>query len=175
MRELLDGGADIEAPASAEDTPLHVACRAGAVEAATLLLDKDAPVDTRNADRETPLVVAGASFAIVQLLLDRGANVSAADFDGISALHTVAGDSFDVAPHEAVAVAVATLLLKRGADIDARDDDGRTPLLRAVDRPWASLASFLVGLLTDFSVADKEGRMPLHVDPINSEPQAPSH
>ena len=70
----------------------------------------------------TPLQAAGYNKtpAVVALLLDRGADLTARTQDGATPLDLAAG--FSETP------AVVALLLDRGADLTARTQDGATPL-----------------------------------------------
>ena len=78
-RRLLERGADPNQDALGE-TALHVAARTNAMNVATLLLEHGADVDSRNHWQSvTPLMEAAAERhpAMVQLLIDAGANVNA--------------------------------------------------------------------------------------------------
>ncbi len=70
--------------------------------------------------------------AIVQLLLDKGANIEAKDTDGWTPLMSAA-----VNGHEAV----VQLLLGKGANIEAKDEDGWTPLLLAAEKGHGLVAA----------------------------------
>mmetsp|Transcript_1083 Transcript_1083/g.2982 ORF Transcript_1083/g.2982 Transcript_1083/m.2982 type:complete len:480 (-) Transcript_1083:214-1653(-) len=95
-------------------------------ELVELLLDNGAAVDQADWDGFTPLILAtryGLSpFSTVKLLLDRGADISATDKMGRSALlHAVALKKS----------ALVRLLLDRGANMEQRDWTGATPVIRA--------------------------------------------
>ena len=68
---------------------------------------------------------------VARLLIDRGADVSAANKYGSTPLHRASE-----AGHEAV----ARLLVDRGADVSAADEDGSTPLHRALQRGHEAVA-----------------------------------
>ena len=106
--------------------PLGLACFFGAVEAARLLIERGADVNSRSRHehiRTTPLQAAAASGTasarrdLAALLLDAGADVDARQPGGFTALHSAAqnGD-----------LDLVELLLQRGADPRAATDDGRT-------------------------------------------------
>jgi uncharacterized protein len=88
-----------------------------------------AQVNARDQDGRTPLMHAvlavDADPRIVELLIERGADVNAADSHGWTALHFAAQD------HD---VPVARALLAAGADADPVEVTGTTPLWRSVMR-----------------------------------------
>jgi len=59
---------------------------------------------------------------VVQLLLEKGADIESKDTDGQTPLSWAAQDGCE---------AVVQLLLEKGADIESKDTDGQTPLLWA--------------------------------------------
>lgn len=83
-------------------------------------------VNSRNRYDETPLMQAAiySDVAMVNLLLEQGADVNLASRDGATALMRAAGN------YEKV-----ERLLARGATIDAKSNYGRTPLLIATSFP----------------------------------------
>jgi ankyrin repeat protein len=104
-------------------TPLHLAAFFGHAAVAELLLAQSAPVDpeSRNLLRVRPMhsAAAGQSLDIVRLLLAHGADVTARQEGGFTALHSAAQNG---------QVEMMALLLAQGADPSAVTDDGRTPL-----------------------------------------------
>lgn len=106
-----------------ELTPqFHTALRQGTLEALRAALDQGASAVARDAQGNTPLMLAAlyGNVATVRLLLDRGAEVTATNVAGATALHRAAHDPDLVA-----------LLLERGAPADARAANGNSPLLLA--------------------------------------------
>ena len=72
-------------------TALHYAVRDGYAEAATLLLDAGMDINSRSADRSTPLLVAAINgqYDLAVTLISRGADLNLADDDGIAPLFAV--------------------------------------------------------------------------------------
>ena len=133
---LLDRGADIEAQAYDNHTPLFDALerarldqvgREGAVTVARTLLERDANIEAVGPGGRTPLFYAvhviGAeqreheeAEEIVKLLLDYGANVEVEDSGG-RPLHRAAYYNME---------GVAEALLEAGADRKAKNANGQT-------------------------------------------------
>lgn len=111
-------------------------------------------------DGMTPLhhaVEWSGHFPLVELLLNRGADISARRVDGRTPLHgATAGRDTDV----------VQLLLNRGADVNAQAEDGKTPLHLACKRDNESFTEDILQLLlsrgADISARMVDGRTPLH-------------
>jgi ankyrin repeat protein len=121
---MLDNGVPVDIRNRLGATPLHSAVYNNRMEIARYLLDSGAAVNDRviNEDNRTALHEAAAvgSTDMVQLLLDRGADINA-----------ITSDENQTPLHWAEKVGqqrTAQLLLERGADITAQDKDGKTPL-----------------------------------------------
>ena len=87
--------------------------------------------------RDSPLHLAilAKQKGMLQLLLEKGANVNVRDFDGKSALHyAVVSDQKDA----------IKLLLERHADIDARDSAGHSALYYATKNRLVDLRILLL-------------------------------
>jgi ankyrin repeat protein len=107
------------------ETALGMACAYGHhLPVVTLLLDHKADPNLGN---PTPLQEAAfrGEDAIIELLLQRGANLNARGFDGASALHW----AVDGRKEKTV-----KLLLERGGSPSVADDQGKTPLRWATER-----------------------------------------
>ncbi len=79
---------------------------------------------------------------MLQLLLDKGANIETKDKDGWTPLL-----SATVNGHEAV----VQLLLDKGANIEAKDKDGWTPLLLAAENGYEAVVQQLRSHLPELS------------------------
>ena len=102
------------------------------------------------------MVMKTSSFSVTQLLLEHGADASAADEDGRSALMNAVDGAAD---------ALARLLLAHGADACAADKHGRTALMCAC-RPHRhfgddTLVRLLLEHHAEAGAADKDGQTAL--------------
>jgi ankyrin repeat protein len=123
VKLLLARGADPDALAALDATPLTLAIDNAHVAVVRVLLENKATVDLGNTSMgATPLhkaVSHGASVEIVSLLLKHGARVNHSDRAGWTALH-----------HAALSGKMANgeELIKSGAQINATSNAGETPL-----------------------------------------------
>jgi len=150
-------------------TALHC-CRVRA--AAEALLDAGFPVDVRGKMRATPLHTCCESPEVVQLLLERGADVNATTVDGSSPAEwaTVAdavetmrvlahhgadvnavNDSGNTCLHLVQSTPMVQLLLELGARVSAENDQGLIPLETAAERKGEPEAERIAALLLDVS------------------------
>ena len=134
-KSLISRGANVNAGAGTQGTPLHQAAVKGHTEMVKLLLSKGADVNAKTAVGITPLyhvVKWGPQFnkanyrAMAQLLLNKGADVDAKGPYGTTPLHE-ALLKWDKETVE--------LLLANGADANMKDSTGRTPLQQAAGQP----------------------------------------
>lgn len=113
-------------------TPLMRAVRGRDLESVTLLLEAGASLDARQADGATSLLImagagrpfggdraklAAAELELLDLLLAKGADLSAVANDGQSVIHRAA---------RAGNTNLVEALAKKGAAVDAKDKEGRT-------------------------------------------------
>ena len=118
---LVANGADVNAKADKNITPLQLVAYWNSTEIAALLLENGADVNLKNSNGWTPLYQAarGNSFETAKLLLENGADVNAKAEDGAVPLHEAAGRK---------TTETAALLLENGAEVNAKDKYGGTPL-----------------------------------------------
>uniref|UniRef100_A0A0G4H0T9 Uncharacterized protein n=1 Tax=Chromera velia CCMP2878 TaxID=1169474 RepID=A0A0G4H0T9_9ALVE len=127
---LIARGADVNARDETGHTVVHGAAAWGCVKVLKVALDRGAAVDARDDRQKTPLhcifrAELGRMDGMVQnrasaeMLVSRGADINAADENGVTALHAAAGwHSLDF----------LQLALDRGAHVNAIDHHGRTGL-----------------------------------------------
>ena len=138
VRLLAESGAGVRARTTRRFTALMFAARAGDAESVRLLLDAGSDIEARAIDGSTPLLIASRSTdalagidwrvipfesgheATARLLIDRGADVTATDRLGRTALHAAV---------ETGRPGLALALLEAGAAVDAAFTD-RVPALR---------------------------------------------
>ena len=119
VKTLLDAGAD----------PNHHGEKTPAPLAYWIVMEPGGVRNVGNATgkRLEELLVRGFTIDVLQLMLDRGADVNARTNQGHSVLHGF------------MTVPIAQQLLAAGADVNARDENGRTPLHSAWDPRVARL------------------------------------
>ena len=136
--------------------PLHWAAVTDQASVAGLLIDRGTPVDARDGQGRTPLMVAAAfdSVSVALLLLARGADPLARDTaNGNTPLDFAAA---------AGQVDVAKLLLARGASVHAQTPrNGETPLHYAALYGHLKMIKFLVAEGADVNAPDNTGVRPL--------------
>jgi ankyrin repeat protein len=125
---LLEHGADIEARDFAQQTPLFVAAKSGALEIAELLLAQGADIEARDHFQATPLMVSvlGGNLELVQHLVGQGADIYAVDEKGANALW---GSVANMKPE------ILAYLLSQGVAIDIESDELLPTLHVACGRP----------------------------------------
>jgi ankyrin repeat protein len=142
---------------AADETDIHTAARLGDLARVTQLLDADPQLaNARTAADETPLHYAAATqrTALIELLLERGADVNAVDQLGQTPLHLVASSS------DAKAVRA---VIDADADVNARDGQGETPLHIAARRLSVTGVRALIAAGADVNARNKRGETPLQV------------
>jgi ankyrin repeat protein len=90
--------------------------------------------------------------AIVQLLLDKGTHVNAADGYGRTPLHWASYNGY---------VKVIQLLLEKGPDVNATEKDGQTPLYWASENGHVEAVQLLLEKGADMNAAKSWGGTPL--------------
>jgi ankyrin repeat protein len=117
-------------PAPGGMTPLLFAARAGRLDAAKLLAEAGADVNTADPNGITPLLMAitNNQLAVAQFLLDQGADLKAADWYGRTPLWAavemrnldVRSTAIDNGVDRAAALRLIGALIDKGADLNAR-------------------------------------------------------
>ena len=144
----------VNARGSWEQTPMHVAARAGHDEILSLLLEHGAGVDGRSIFGETPLHQASQNGEIEagRCLLDHGADINARNNDNWTPLFLAVFFGH---------IEFAQMLLEREARVNAHDDSlGRTPLYWAVVKKNTQAVGLLLEHGADVNAPDNLGKTP---------------
>ena len=136
-------------------SPLHDAAREGDVEKVSGLVDEGAAMDVPGNNGETPLNLAilGDHPAVVDLLIEKGADIRARNSGGFTALHAAAyvGD-----------VDAAGKLLGNGANVDDQENKaGVTPLAVAAEDGHVEMARGLAEHGANIEAGERNGYTPL--------------
>ena len=133
---------------------LHGASRAGDTEWVKQLLDDGAPVDEKDEDGWTALMLANLKghTELVKLLLDKGALLDEKDEDGNTALMEASKEGH---------TEIVQLLLDKGALVDEKKEYGRTALYWASENGYTEVVRLLLGKGALFDAADARGDVAL--------------
>ncbi len=161
VKELLDAGADInQRDERTGSTPLMMACSyRGYTEMVKLLLSYNPKVDIQEKVNGYTALIAAArvSKEVVELLIDKGADIHIKGFDGTDAFIA----SITGVLSESVTTEVASLLLSKGADINSvltlEGARGMTSLMMAARNDHPELVKFLVENEADVNLKAKDG------------------
>ncbi len=154
LQLLVDHNAD-EYVCNKGKTSLHYAVATGHLEAARLLLERDAEVNARDDRGFTPFFYASARGDpdVLQLLLDHNADEHVRSNKGSIPLHYAA-----LYGH----LEAAQLLLERNAEVNTQDNDGWTPFIRASEAGNLDVLRLLLDHNADAHVHDNMGKTSLH-------------
>ncbi|KAF3231965.1 hypothetical protein TWF191_003940 [Orbilia oligospora] len=181
---LISNGANIEAADDDGRTPLIYAAKREHRKTVQVLLEYNANIEAVDKYGWTPLMSAAdkGHQTIVELLLERGADVNATDNYGrtplilaaINQQHEMVRALLGRADHAECWKTVLDIwmrtqddemvqvLLSGGIDTEAADELGRTPLARAVEMGYSSLAGLLLDKGASVRTTDHKGCTPLH-------------
>ncbi|XP_033725932.1 poly [ADP-ribose] polymerase tankyrase-1-like isoform X2 [Pecten maximus] len=127
---LIKAGADLDITDEKGTSALHLASFTMPVKhyIVQLLLKGGANVNIANKKGATPLMmsVTTRDLALIEMLLDGGADVDKVDAMRRSPIHSVVELSSRAVP------TITRLLIQRGADINAVDKNGNTPLSKSI-------------------------------------------
>ena len=150
---LLAEGLSVTATNDGGETPLHIAAAQPLPEVAKVLLAHGADVHARDNKGWTALHNA-RTVAMVQLLLNHGADANAVGSDKITPLRMATGTTWD---NETLRI-----LIEHGADVNAHNEEGSTALHVAAGRGDADRAAILLAYGADIETVDGDGNTPLH-------------
>ncbi|MHC4943207.1 MAG: ankyrin repeat domain-containing protein [Planctomycetota bacterium] len=134
---------------------IHDAARDGDAARINSILEKDPKLlNLRNERDATALHFAcdGGHVGIVEMLIEKGADLHALDVDGDTPLHWAAYAGFPDA---------AALLIEHGADINSRNTNDNTPLHYAALKGKPKAAMLLIEKGADLEAKNYEGETPL--------------
>ena len=160
---LIDSGANVNAKTESSETALFFAAKDDkTVDIVQLLLDNNADINATSTFG-SPLIVAAekGAVAVLQLLLDRGANTEPKDGHIYNALHRA------VIARQLKSVKV---LLENQADIEALDSRGNTALIIAARSGSGDVVKFLLEKGAKIDVNGNMGWTPLHIAALSDQP-----
>jgi len=181
LERLVEAGADPRAADASGRTALHVAVARGVVSAADTLIGGAAGAASRRGDAALARV---EDETVVETLIAEGADVAAADAQGLTPIHVAAErgtqwavgillahgadpatpDSYGATPlHRAANGSIAQMLLEHEAAMNGVDRHGDTPLHRAVGAGRIDVADTLLDRGADVAIRNAEGRTALHL------------
>ena len=136
------------------NSPLHVAIEHGNYEIAEFLLNSGAKINSKNTEKQTPLMMLDddATPELVNLLLRHRAKINLVDKQGNTALMIAS---------EYAKPEVLQSLISAGANVNAVNKQGRTALMRAADNGDLENVKFLLGAGANAQTVDKEGETAL--------------
>ncbi|NNK62179.1 MAG: hypothetical protein HKO98_03140 [Gemmatimonadetes bacterium] len=150
VRQLLQGGADVNAAQGDGMTALHWAARHGHVELAEMLVYAGGHLDAATRlGPYTPVMIAaeGGHGGVVEALLAAGADPDVTTSTGVTALHLAARSGDEQAVRS---------LLDRGAEVDATENAwNQTPLMWAADGGRKGVVDLLVLAGADVTTTSK--------------------
>src|SRR6266849_5332770 len=157
-RPWLDRDEQEERPSPTPVSPLHYAAFWGLHSIVDfLVIERSQDVRSRRiTDGATPLHLAteGAHVDVAQMLIERGADLSAQNKYGNTPLHLALQHGH---------VDVAQMLIERGADLSAQNGIGNTPLHLALQYGHVDVAQMLIERGADVSAQNGNGNTPLHL------------
>ncbi|KAH0539791.1 hypothetical protein KQX54_008056 [Cotesia glomerata] len=153
---LINFDANVNVPNESGDTCLHISVERDTDTRITKLLMKHCKdINCFNQDGLTPLLIAAKKNpALVECLIDYGADVHLTDLQGRNALH--------IAVENGQLESVVSLLAKN-ADVNCKDADGKTPLLIAILDGNEELTNTLLQFNADVNYTGYRNKPLLHL------------
>ncbi len=151
VRTLLTAGVDPDIRGPSGLTALHFAAYMANARMIWLLLAVGADVNVEDTDQSRPLHVAAGrerGRVAVQMLLTQGAQVSAIDARGDSALHAASFRGV---------YTVVRVLLRRGASVNVQNNQGQTPLHLSSEQGFETTVRALIQSGADTGIKNNSG------------------
>ena len=148
---LIDAGADMETKDDMGRSPLHWACRSGALAVAKVLVQAGAGVCVTDYCESTCLILAayhGHTETVRYLVRLKEVDVNHKDEDGFTAVLGAAQQN---------QADVMKVLIDAGADVEAKNIHGRSPLLCASVEGHLDIVKMLVEAGAGVCVTDNKG------------------
>lgn len=149
-------------------TPIHEAVRANDINKVRQLLEEGVDVNIQTEfSGQTPLhwSVVGGNNEITRLLLEKGANLEAKNFSGMTPLHLLS------AAYHLERTGTLLLLLEKGAQVNTIDKNGATPLHTVAENNFAPFVKVLLEHGADIEMKHmKYGTTPLHTAILSWKP-----
>lgn len=147
VRLLLRAGANPNKVGTHGETPTYLAALNGNPRALIALLDGGA--DPSRTLTHPPILAAASNPQILEILIERGAELGATNASGQTALHR----AVMMGKTES-----AMLLLRSGAPVNVMDNSRATPLHEAARANLADIVAMIVGRGADLEMKDQLGR-----------------
>ncbi len=147
VKELISKGYDVNAKSTGGQNMLTLCFRYG--------LKKINPFrDTRQISRKTPEEVEDKIYAMLEILIDNGANINTLDPHGWAPIHDAARRN---------QTRIVKMLIEKGADVNLKSKSGDSPLHMATEPPHSSeMIKMLIENGAKVDAKDARGDTPLH-------------
>ncbi len=154
-RLLIDAGSDVDHFTRTGSSALHMVACFGHEECAVALLGGRASTTVRDADGNTPLIIAAKhchrSLKVVKRLTDSMTSLDGQNKTRRTALHYAA--------HKAIG---AELLLAAGANPNIQDEDGNTPMILAAIEGFDNVVKSLLAYSANPDIRNTFGKAAVH-------------
>lgn len=141
---------------SGDDSPLHIAIRDEDIDVVKALLNFGADVNAKGQFGQTPILTATVvgNIPILELLLDRGGDLTMINDNKLSALHIAVQQEWP---------RTVRWLLNKGLDINALDSTLSTPLHWAAFDGNIPMVKLLIGRGAKIDIRNDESHTPFEI------------